>query len=419
MLTRTVRPLLAEQYADMLAQDYRLRNVLLSSYHHDFRSLLQFDRRIQTYLDGMLLLKEETSEYLRRQLQERLSPGELFSVAAFAANTNDEFLLSGCLGLVQGIPRLLPSLLAVTGWMSEASTLWPLITAHPVCRVFASVMREGIISPAIFTPQEVISMLENGQCVDFLLWFLRKKNSPLFVPSIKQVFSSGQDALILQGCRAILCLRPLSDEYIATVREQLLLLASSKKKDIRTQAVRYLLAYTLCEPRALINALSEEREDTRLLIQAMGWSGLAEYIPSLAAFFDEQRYARLSMLSTVAITGSLPERDGWQIKKEDAPPPIADTNSAEIPENDPEQGVSWPDRTAFNRWWQANQGYLVSERPYLCGQPVTSEGLKAVIANGYLNLRPLALMRAGMFSELSSLPAASQYQIFNMSSKNR
>lgn len=78
MLTRTVRPLLAEQYADMLAQDYRLRNVLLSSYHHDFSSLLQFDRRMQTYLDGMLLLKEETSEYLRGQLQERLSPGSYF-----------------------------------------------------------------------------------------------------------------------------------------------------------------------------------------------------------------------------------------------------------------------------------------------------------------------------------------------------
>ncbi|EDW2262113.1 hypothetical protein [Salmonella enterica] len=419
MLSRTVRPLLAEQYADMLAQDYRLRNVLLSSYHHDFSSLLQFDRRMQAYLDGMLLLKEETSEYLRGQLQELLSPGELFSVGLFAANANDEFLLSGCLGLVQGMPRLLPSLLAVTVWMSEASVLWPLIMSHPACRAFVSVMREGITTPPIFTQQEIISLLENGQCVDFLLWFLRKNNSPLFVPAIKQVLSSGQEALILQGCRAILCLRPLSDEYIEIVREQLLLLASSKKTDIRTQAVRYLLACAICEPRTLINTLSEDKEDTRLLIQAMGWSGLAEYIPSLAAFFDEQRYARLSMLSTVAITGSLPERDGWQIKKEDAPPPTADTNSAEIPENDPEQGVSWPDRTAFNHWWQANQAHLDSERSYVCGQPVTSEGLKAVIANGYLNLRPLALMRSSMFSELSSLPTASQYQIFNMPSKNR
>ncbi len=62
MLTRTVRTLLAEQYSDMLAQDYRLRNMLLSSYHHDFSSLLQFDQRIQAYLDGMLLLKEETTD---------------------------------------------------------------------------------------------------------------------------------------------------------------------------------------------------------------------------------------------------------------------------------------------------------------------------------------------------------------------
>ncbi|EAO2687458.1 hypothetical protein E2X65_20410 [Salmonella enterica] len=419
MLTRTIRPLLAEQYADMLAQDYRLRNVLLSSYHHDFNSLVQFDQRIQMYLDSMLLLKEETAEYLRGQLQELLSPGELFSVGLFAANANDEFLLSGCLGLVQGMPRLLPSLLAVTGWMSESSALWPLIMSHPACRVFASVMREGIASPAIFTQQEILSLLENGQCVDFLLWFLRKNNSPLFVPAVKLVFSSGQDALILQGCRAILCLRPISDEYIEIAREQLLLLVHSKKAGIRLQAVHHLLTSSLSESRELISALSEDQGDTRLLIQAMGWSGLAEYIPSLAAFFDEQQYARLSLLSVVAITGSLPERDGWQMKKEDEISPLPDPDSADIPEIDPEQGVSWPDRTMFNRWWQANQGRLDSGEPYLCGQPVTPEGLAAVIANGYLNLRPLAAMRSGMFSEFSSLPAMGQYQIFTMPSKNK
>ncbi len=265
-----------------------------------------------------------------------------------------------------------------------------------------------------------MSLLENGQCVDFLLWLLRKNNSPLFVPAIKQIFSSGQETLILQGCLAILCLRPLSDEYIEIAREQLLLLAHSKKTDIRTLAVRYLLAYSLCDPRMLIRALSEEeKEDARLLIQAMGWSGLTEYIPSLTTLFDEQRYARLSMLSVVAITGSLPERDGWQMKKEDEIPPASDPDSTDIPEIDPEQGVSWPDRTAFNHWWQANKGRLDSEIPYLCGQPVTSEGLATVITNGYLNLRPLAFMRYGIFSELSSLPGGSQYLTFNMLSKNR
>lgn len=418
MLTRTVRPLLAEQYSDMLAQDYRLRNALLSSYHHDFSSLLQFDKRMQAYLEGMLLLKEETAEYLRGQLQELLSPGELFAVALFAANTNDEFLLSGCLGLVQGIPRLLSSLLAVIGWIPKNSALWSLIMSHPACRAFSSVMREEITISSVFTQQEIMSLLENRQCVDFLLWFLHKSHSPLFVPAITRVFNSGQDNLILQGCRAVLCLRPWSGEYIEIAKEQLLLLANSKKKDISTQAVRFLLAYSLCEPRALISVLSE-KGDTRLLIQAMGWSGLAEYIPSLTAFFDDQQYARLGLLSVVAVTGSLPERDSWQMNKEDVTPLATDPNSAEIPENDPEQGVSWPDRTAFNRWWRANQGRFDTGTSYLCGQPVTSEGLAAVIANGYLNLRPLALIRSGMFSEHSSLPATNQYQIFNMSSKNK
>lgn len=412
MLTRTVQPLLAEQYTDMLAQDYRQRNVLLSSYHHDFSNLLAFDYRIQTYLDGMLLLKRETTEYLRGQLQELLSPGELFSVAAFAVNADDEFLLSGCLGLVQGMPRLLPSLLAVTSWMPEASALWSLMLSNPACRAFASVMKEGITSPVIFTQQEIISLLEKGQCVDFLLWFLHKSDSCLFMPAIERIFSSHQDELILQGCRAVLCLRPRANEYIDATRAQLLRLAYSKKENIRSLAVKYLLTYSVCEPKTLIASLTEAKSDTRLLIQAMGWSGLITYIPFLADYFDDPKYARLSMLSVVTITGSLPERDGWQMKKEDEAPLTADPDSANIPVGDPELGVSWPDSAAFHHWWQANQGQLNSETAYLCGQPATPEGLTAVIAGGYLKLRPLAIMRSGHFSELSSLPARNQYSFF-------
>lgn len=59
-----------------------------------------------------------------------------------------------------------------------------------------------------------------------------------------------------------------------------------------------------------------------------------------------------------------------------------------------------------------NQGQLNSETAYLCGQPATPEGLAAVIAGGYLNLRPLAVMRSGHFSELSSLPAMNQCRVF-------
>lgn len=419
MFVRTARHLIAEQYTDMLAQDYRLRNVLLSSYHHDLGSLLQFDRRMQAYLEGMLYLKEETAEYLRGLLQELLSPGELFSVALFAANANDEFLLSGCLGLAQGIPRLLPALLTVVGWMDTNSSLWPVMMSHPGCRAFAAVMRADISGPITFTQQEIITLFENRQCVDFLLWFLGKSNSALFVPAIKRVFDSGQDDLILQGCRAVLCLRPQASEYIDVTKEQLLRLVHSNREDVRTLAVKYLLAYSVYEPQALINTLSEKKSDTRLLIQAMGWSGLTDCIPSLTDYFDEPEYARLSLLSVVAITGSLPERDGWQIKKGDETSSSMESDSAGIPEDEPEQGVSWPDRAAFQRWWTVNNGTLNSGLPGLCGKPVTTEGLAAVIANGFLNLRSLAVMRSGRFSELSALPAINQYEIFNMQSENR
>jgi len=102
--------MLAEQYSDMLAQDFRLRNVLLSSYSHTFSDLAQFDQRMYAYQEGMMLLKEQSSDYLLRQLQEPLSAGELFSITLFATNANDEFLLSGSHSMkfmiIRGVSRM-------------------------------------------------------------------------------------------------------------------------------------------------------------------------------------------------------------------------------------------------------------------------------------------------------------------------
>lgn len=409
MLTRTLRPQLAEQYTDMLAQDYRLRNALLSSYHHDFSDLMQFDQRMQTYLDGMLLLKEETAEYLRGLLKELLSPGELFAVAIFAANTDDEFLLSGCLGLVQALPRLLPALYSVINWMPAQSNLWPLVSSLPAFRAYAAATRNdnGQTASVIFNQQDIQGIIEQGRCVDFLLNILCQSTSPFFVPALETVFSSDQDNLVLQGCRAILCSNLALDEYTNAAVMHLRRLTYSKKTDIRASAVKYLLASQTEASRTLISRLDEEPADTRLLIQAMGWSGQTKYIPSLMAYFDMPEYARLSALSVISITGSLPEQDGWQCKKEEINISVK-SESADIPESDPEQGVCWPQRKAFDNWWKIHRGDFSLDTQHLCGQPTTQEGLSAVLKDGYLNLRSLALMRMGVFSERATLPALSQ-----------
>lgn len=407
MLSQTVRALLAEQYADMLAQHYRMRGVLLSSHSHMLSDLILFDRRILKCLEGMTLLKEQSAAYLRGQLQEPLSAGELFSTGLFAVSTDDEFLLSGCLGLTQALPRLLPVLFSVAGWMSAQSTLWPLIRSLPACRAYVAAIRNEQTASIMFSQQEILALIEQGRSVDYLLSFLCRSASPLFVPALETVFSSGRDELILQGCRAILCLHPLTDKYTGTAIRHLLLLAHSEKDDIRACAARSLLTHQASLLRNQLSDLTEEGSDTRLRIQAMGWSGLTEYIPSLLAYFDIPEYARLSMLSVIAITGSLPERDGWLRKRDDAVYLPVSSESADIPVRDPEQGVGWPERAAFEDWWRTQKENFVHDTPYLCGQLTSPEGLNRVLRQGYLNLRPLALMRMGTFPELATLPAES------------
>lgn len=420
MLTQTVRPLLAEQYSDMLARDFRSRNALLSSHSHTLNDLARFDQRMLTCLQGMMLLKEQTSAYLRSQLQEPLSAGELFSVALFAIGTDDEFLLSGCLGLAQALPRLVPVIFSAADWMPEQSSLWPQILSFPVYRAYVTATRNDQVTSATFSQQDIQTLIDQGRYVDFLLYFLYRSASPLFTPVLKIVFSSGREELILQGCRAVLCSHSLTDDYTDTAVKHLRRLSHSKRDDIRIPAVQYLLTHQTVSSRNLVSELAEDGTDIRLLIKAMGWSGLPEYIPSLMTYFDKSEYARLSTLSVISVTGSLPEQDGWQCKKDEEPRFTVTSESADIPPHDPEQGVSWPEREAFERWWQIHHERFTPNTPHLCGQLTTQEGLNTVLKQGYLCFRPLALMRMRKFSEQAALPAPEQYLLSGlMSTENK
>lgn len=406
MLTLKTGPLIAEQYADMLALNFRLRKVLLTSHHYTMNDLFRFDRRIQAGLEGMTLLQTEISDYLHDQLNDILTLGDLFRVALFATCANDEFLLSGCMGLVQAVPHLLPALCAVINWMPAQSRLWPQIQSLPACRAYMTATRhDKSVSAEAFSQQDILVLTEQGYYMDFLLVFLYKNSSPLFIPALESVFSSNKEELILQGCHVVLCLNSLPDEYVHIATNHLLKMAYSKKKDISEVAIKYLLTCQPAASRYLINDLSTDGADTRLLIKAQAWSGLIEHIPSLMDYFDSPEYARLSALSVIAITGSSPERDDWQKNKIEESSSIVFPDPSFIPEQDPEQRISWPERAGFEHWWHTHRNSFAPEIPHLYGQLTTRQGLEIVLKQAPLNLRPLALLRMGEFSELATTPA--------------
>lgn len=409
MLTSTIYTQLAEQYADMLAQNFRARKVLLSSYHHTFSDLLRFDNRIYAFLDGVTHLKKEVAQYFSAQLESIFSPADLFSVALFAAYANDKFLLSGCLGLVQAMPHLLPALCSAIDWMPAKSSLWPLIVSLPSCRAYMATMRlDKALAADAFTQKDIMGLIEQGSHVDYLLNFLHKSTSPLFIPAMETVFSSNQENLILQGCRALSHAALISERLNSTAAQHLVSLSQSNNIAVRTSAIKYLLTRYKKHSNNLIADLETQNTDTRLLIKAKGWSGLTKFIPSLIDFFDIPEYARLSTLSVISITGSIPEQDNWQGKKREYSSPQIAPDSRDIPEQDQEHGICWPDKSGFERWWQASRENFTPARSYLFGQPTTPAGLSKVLDKGYLYLRPLALTWMGQFTELSTLPATHQ-----------
>jgi hypothetical protein len=411
--------MLAEQYSDILAQDYRLRNVLLSSYHHNFSDLRQFDVRMVTCLNGMRLLKEEVASYLTNQLDEILSPGDLFSIALFAASINNEHLLSGCMGLAQAIPKLLPALLTAIDWMPKSSTLWPLLTAHPACRAYTSIKNNPFSLSAMFSQKEITALIEQNKYLKYLLCALHLSGSPFFIPTLDMILFSDRDDIKICACQAIIKIKGMPEKYIIIAREVFLQLSESTNHDVRIQAIRYLAIYFFDDVAPVINELRKQEDDIGLMIQAMGWSGQVRHIPSLLSYFEDPNYARLSTLAIISITGSLPEKDGWQGENEDTTLLKVDSESAEIPIDITEQRVCWPDASRFERWWHTKVSQFNTQLTYLGGLESTPKNLSAIINNGYLNLRPLAAIRSGQFPEFTALPADQQQVIFASLSEDK
>lgn len=64
-----------------------------------------------------------------------------------------------------------------------------------------------------------------------------------------------------------------------------------------------------------------------------------------------------------------------------------------IPKSDADEALSWPDKPAFERWWNLHSSNVEKFSPYIGGHPATVAGLRTVLNQGLLALHPLAIAR--------------------------
>lgn len=390
-LKTAVAPVLAEQYADMLALDFRARQALLTSYSHNVGDLLTWDARMQAYIEGLLLLRDEASVYFDEQLASPLSRGDVFALGIFAACSKNAALMDGCCRLTQAMPQFLPVMGNIIKWTPATSILWSCIEDYPALRLLTNWLRPDIRQPGPVRPAEIAGLLTQHALIPALVYGLHLQSSPDYVAIVKMLLQPA-DPRITCGVLTAILARRLPDGGLP-VHTLLCQLMQAKQAGIRLQATQLSL---LCTPHSHDDTLAyieTHTGDTRLYIQALGISGYVSHINRLREFLDIPEYTRLSTASISMITGALPEVAGWA---GNAPPVLAQqpkiANGA-IPDEDPDAALSWPDAPVFDRWWQSHARQFDHPIPYLGGHPTTGTGLMKVLQQGAMALRPQAALR--------------------------
>lgn len=301
-LKTVIAPMLAEQYADMLSLDYRRRNGLLQSYQHNTGDLIRWDKRLQTYIAGLLYLKNDAYSYFETQLESPLSPGDVFAIGTFAFHSDNRRLLEGCLGLIQAMPHLLSVAESLIAWSPSTSSLWALALKNPIIRVIAAYQKDDLSRIPTLMDADVDKLAILPIAIPGLICVLHSQQHPGYFSVVRQLANSADIQISLVTIQALLERNlPYRDISLEVL---LLRLIACSNDTIRERAVRLYLLNTEYLAVNCLNLLSQKLSDRRLYLKALGMSGIPANISILSEYLESPDYARLSAASIVMITGS-------------------------------------------------------------------------------------------------------------------
>ena len=63
---------------------------------------------------------------------------------------------------------------------------------------------------------------------------------------------------------------------------------------------------------------------------------------------------------------------------------------------DVDENLPWPDQSKLVAWWKGRQREFEAGRRYLCGRPMTEQGLQQVLRSGYQRQRAAAAIELSL-----------------------
>ena len=377
-----------QQHVDEGAVLADIREGLVTSPHVDLEHLELFDERIAAHLDAMAVAGEAGAAMCTAALA---SPGrgEMFVAVIRAIEDRNTHRLDKLLALAEAVPDAQAGAAAALGWASPEAL-------------------RGLIAGMFRSPSTLKRRLAIGACASHgldpgpaLTLALQDPDPQLRARALRAAGDCGRLAL------RSACIRSLSDEDAdcrsSACRSAVRLgdrgaaLESLRAEVLSPEgpddAALGLLLKVLASAQAagILKVLFEEKARIRSVIQGMGVSGDARFLPWLIGRMADPRLSRLAGESFSMITGlDLAAQDLERQTPDDIeaqPTQSAQDSDVAMDEDD---GLPWPDPEKVQAWWSANMERFQPGVRYFLGAPPAREHCLRVLKDGYQRQRMAA-----------------------------
>jgi uncharacterized protein (TIGR02270 family) len=394
---RGILPSIITQHAEESAFLWLLRSRAVGAPHYKLEHLARLVNRLEAHIDGLRVAGEAGWELAVEQLGYE-EAGEVFAAGVLALESRDPARINRVLEVAERAPETARGFVSALGWVEKPhlqGTVKDLLQSRePFLR------RLGVAACAVHR-------VDPGPALEQAI---ADPEPALRARALKAAGELGR-ADLLEPLRA-----RLGDDEDTSCRfwaAWSAVLAGDRGRAVvalqRTGMVAspWQLRAIGLAPRVLaadaardwLKTLSEDLDQLRALITAVGVYGDPHYVPWLIKQMATPALARVAGEAFSMITGvdlAYQDLEGeWPEGFHAGPTENPEDEDVEM---DPDDHLPWlaPDRVA--RWWDANRAQFVAGYRYLCGKPVTEPHCREVLRTGYQRQRiaaalELALMR--------------------------
>lgn len=375
-----------EEHAEEAAFLWQQREAAVRAPDYDIDDIAEADDRVEAHLDGLRIGGEkswETSMDLGWELA-----GEYFTAMSIAIRLSRADYADEILTAAEGNLEAARGIVSALGWVEPR-------------------LLNGLVKNLLLSDAPYRRMIGIGACAvhrvhprTHLFNALQSDDTALLARALKAAGELGDIESLHQvkshlehpdnGCR----FQAARTAVLLGDKSALRILSLFARSDNAYRRAAMNVVFRAMEPAAaqqFIKQLASDRSEVRYALIASGIQGDPVYLPALMRQFENEELARVAGEAFEMITGLNIFRESLEII-----PEIPDQAAAEdVGDDDDEDlgedlGLVVPDPEKMTPWYEKNKDRFVAGQRYLCGQPVSIESCRAILATGLQRQRQAA-----------------------------